>query len=55
MKYHRLTDSQFIEMHHEFAIFLASNSIDKTKWDRIKETELHTVDLLLDGFSNLVW
>mgnify|MGYP000862925396 CR=1 FL=1 len=55
MKYHRLTDSQFIEMHHEFAIFLASNSIDKTKWDRIKETELHTVDLLLDGFSDLVW
>ena len=55
MKYHRLTESQFIEMHQEFILFLASNSIDKKKWDEVKETEPHTVDLLLDGFSDLVW
>ena len=55
MKYHRLTESQFIEMHHEFTLFLASNSIDKEKWDQVKETESETVDLLLDGFSDLVW
>ena len=41
MKYHRLTESQFIEMHQEFILFLASNSIDKKKWDEVKETENH--------------
>ena len=55
MKYHRLTEPQFIEMHHEFILFLASNSIDKEKWDQIKETEPDTVNFLLDGFSDLVW
>ena len=55
MKYHRLTEPQFIEMHHEFILFLASNSIDKEKWDHIKETEPNTVNFLLDGFSDLVW
>ena len=55
MKYHRLTEPQFIEMHHEFILFLASNSIDKENWDQIKETEPDTVNFLLDGFSDLVW
>ena len=55
MKYHRLTDSQFNEMYHEFALYLASNSIDKRKWDKIKKSEKHTVDFFLDNFSDLVW
>lgn len=55
MKYHRLTDSQFNEMYHEFALYLASNSIDKRKWDKIKKSKKHTVDFFLDNFSDLVW
>ena len=59
MKYHRLTDSQFIEMHHEFAIFLASNSIDKTKWDCkikiLKLTSLWIWKLSPNSNSGFMW
>tara|TARA_B110000211_G_C14045615_1_gene538789 strand:- start:915 stop:1397 length:483 start_codon:yes stop_codon:yes gene_type:complete len=55
MKYHRLTEAQFHEMHEEFSIFLATNSIDKKKWDCVKKETPTTVSFLLDEFSDLVW
>ena len=55
MKYHRLNEEQFHEMHEEFSIFLASNGIDKKKWGDIKQNIPNSVDTLLDNFSDLVW
>ena len=36
MKYRLLTKEQFESLHQEFAIFLASQSIDVKEWDEIK-------------------
>ena len=36
MKYTRLTKEQFEELHPEFVNFLATQSIDKGEWDKIK-------------------
>ena len=55
MKFHRLSEAQFHEMHEEFSVFLASNSIDKKKWERIKDEFPQKVTFLLDKFSDLVW
>ena len=55
MKFHRLSEAQFHEMHEEFSVFLASNSIDKKKWERIKSEVPEKVTFLLDKFSDLVW
>ena len=55
MKFHRLSEAQFHEMHEEFSVFLASNSIDKKKWERIKSEVPDEVTFLLDKFSDLVW
>jgi hypothetical protein len=55
LKYHRLNEEQFYEMHQEFAVYLASNGIDKTKWDEIKQSNSSQVTELLDGFSDQVW
>jgi hypothetical protein len=55
MKFHRLSEAQFHEMHEEFSVFLASNCIDKKKWERIKSELPEKVTFLLDKFSDLVW
>ena len=55
MKFHRLSEAQFHEMHEEFSVFLSSNSIDKKKWVRIKSEAPEKVTFLLDKFSDLVW
>ena len=55
MKFHRLSEAQFHEMHEEFSVFLASNSIDKKKWELIKDEFPQKVTFLLDKFSDLVW
>ena len=55
MKFHRLSEAQFHEMHEEFSVFLASNSIDKKKWELIKDEFPQKVAFLLDKFSDLVW
>ena len=36
MEYTRLTKEQFKALHKEFSIFLATQSIDKEKWNLIK-------------------
>ena len=55
MKYARLTQEQFNELHTEFANFLASQSIDKNEWDKIKAQQPHIAEQELDVFSDLIW
>ena len=55
MKYARLTKEQFEELHPEFINFLASQSIDKTEWDKIKTENPETTEQELDVFSDLIW
>ncbi len=55
MKYARLTREQFEELHPEFINFLASQSIDKAEWDKIKTEKPETAQQELDVFSDLIW
>ena len=55
MRYHKLSEAQFREMHKEFSIFLAAQGINKKEWDKIKEESLEKVDHLLNAFSDMVW
>ncbi len=55
MKYRQLTTEQLNEMHEEFAVFLASQKIDATKWQEIKDTKPEVVEEEINLFSDLVW
>ena len=55
MKYTRLTKEQFDELHPEFINFLATQSIDKAEWDKIKSEKPEVAEQELDVFSDLVW
>ncbi|HLA55050.1 MAG TPA: DUF6495 family protein [Flavobacterium sp.] len=55
MKYSRLTKEQFEELHPEFTNFLATQSIDKNEWDKIKLEQPETAEQELDVFSDLIW
>lgn len=55
MKYCRLTQEQFEALHHEFAQFLASQSIDTQQWETIKREQPKLVDEELDLFSDMIW
>ena len=55
MKYKRLTKEQFEELHKEFTTFLATQSIDKSEWDKIKTEKPEVAEQELDVFSDLVW
>ena len=55
MKYKRLTKEQFESLHHEFANFLATQSIDKKEWDAIKSNTPEIAEQELDVFSDLIW
>ena len=55
MKYKRLTKEQFEELHGEFSTFLASQSIDKGEWDKIKVEKPEVAEQELDVFSDLIW
>lgn len=55
MKYSRLTREQFEELHQEFIHFLATQSIDKAEWDRIKTERPEVAEQELDVFSDLIW
>ena len=55
MKYSRLTKEQFEELHPEFINFLATQSIDKAEWDKIKTEKLEVAEQELDVFSDLIW
>ena len=55
MKYTRLTKEQFEELHPEFVNFLATQSIDKAEWDKIKAEKPEVAEQELDVFSDLIW
>lgn len=55
MKYARLTKEQFEELHLEFINFLATQSIDKAEWDKIKLEQPEVAEQELDVFSDLIW
>ena len=55
MKYSRLTKEQFDELHPEFINFLATQSIDKAEWDKIKLEQPQIAEQELDVFSDLIW
>lgn len=55
MKYKRLTKEQFEELHSEFTNFLATQSIDKAEWDKIKTEKPEVAEQELDVFSDLIW
>lgn len=55
MKYARLTKEQFEELHPEFINFLATQSIDKAEWDKIKNEQPQIAEQELDVFSDLIW
>ena len=55
MKYSRLSKEQFESLHEEFALFLASQSINKQEWDIIKAEHSVFTEELLDLFSDWVW
>ena len=55
MQYRRLTTQEQEKLAEEFATFLASNSIDKTKWDDLKKEESAKAEELLDVFSDMIF
>jgi len=55
MKYRLLSKEQFEELHQEFSTFLATQKIDKTAWDKIKEETPKKAISQLENFSDLVW
>ena len=55
MKYEKLTKEQFEELHEEFAVFLAAQSIDVEEWTRIKEEKPELAEKELEVFSDFVW
>jgi hypothetical protein len=55
MKYKRLTKEQFESLHKEFTNFLATQSIDKAEWDKIKSEKPEVAEQELDVFSDLIW
>ena len=55
MKYKRLTKEQFEALQQEFSNFLATQSIDKGEWDKIKADKPEVAEQELDVFSDLIW
>lgn len=55
MKYIRLTREQFESLHEEFAKFLATQGVDKAKWDAIKKEQPEVAEQVLDVFSDIIW
>jgi len=55
MRYAQLTKEQFEELHEEFALFLATQKIDITEWEKIKKEKPEIADEELNLFSDLVW
>jgi hypothetical protein len=55
MKYTRLTKEQLEALHHEFARFLATQSIDRKEWETLKLIKPEVVEQELDVFSDLIW
>ncbi len=55
MKYRQLTKEQFLELHKEFASFLAAQQIDSKEWNKIKKEKPLIAEEKLNVFSDVVW
>jgi len=55
MKYRQLTKEQFLELHKEFAEFLATQQIDVKEWTTIKKENPLMAEEELNLFSDVVW
>lgn len=55
MKYKQFTKEQLEELHEEFAIFLASQQIERSEWEDIKNKKPEVAEEELNIFSDLVW
>tara|TARA_R110001583_G_scaffold77491_2_gene210886 strand:- start:1768 stop:2238 length:471 start_codon:yes stop_codon:yes gene_type:complete len=55
MKYRQLTKEQFLELHKEFAEFLATQQIDLKEWNTIKKENPIMAEEELNIFSVIVW
>lgn len=55
MKYRRLTTEEFEQMHEEFSVFLATQGIDKEKWDDLKANQIDKAEEIMDIFSDVVF
>lgn len=55
MQYRRLTREELEPLAEDFALFLATNSIDKKMWDEIKSNDAEKAENLLDIFSDMVF
>lgn len=55
MKYRQLTKEQFENLHEEFALFLASQSIDVKEWNTIKVEKPAVAEEEMNVFSDVVW
>lgn len=55
MKYTLLTKEQFEALHHEFALFLASQNIDATEWKQLKKEKPQVAEDEMKVFSDVVW
>jgi len=55
MKYRLLTKEQFESLHHEFAQFLATQSIDAKEWKELKKDKPHVAEEEMAIFSDVVW
>jgi len=42
-------------MHEEFGVFLATQGIDKERWDALKSDEIEKADEVMDIFSDVVF
>jgi carboxylesterase type B len=55
MKYRQLTKEQFESLHEEFALFLASQSIDVKEWNELKKEKPKVAEDEMNVFSDVVW
>ena len=55
MKYRQLTKEQFESLHKEFALFLASQSIDVKEWNQLKKEKPQVAEDEMNVFSDVVW
>ena len=55
MRYRQLTKEQFLELHHEFSKFLATQQIDANEWNTIKKEKPLVAEEELNVFSDVVW
>jgi len=55
MKYRQLTKEQFESLHQEFALFLATQSIDVKEWNQLKKEKPQVAEEEMNVFSDVVW